>query len=374
MTIVSLVTLTLVTACAGTTGPAAAPSPCGLRLAYFGPLTGDSSNLGRNMREGALLAVEEHNDRGSGCPAGLAAFDSQGDPKQAPELAQRIVADPSIIGVVGPAFSGESRAALPLLDQGGVSVITPAATDPGLSVPAPSTFHRVLGSDAAQGPAAGRYIRGTLHARKVFVIDDGSRYGRGLAELVMAELGPLVVQSASIRPDPAGPGGVVDEVRSAGPDVVFFGGYYSQAGRLLRALRQAGVRATFVAGDAVKDEGFVRAAGTRDAEGAVLTCPCRPPDRDPQFTRHYQARFGHPPGTYSAEAYDAATVFLRGIEAGRTRRVDMERFVDGYSGTGVTTAVRFDRDGELAGASVAVWTYRVRAGRIVADIDPIPQH
>ena len=283
-----------------------------------------------------------------------------------------MVADSTIVGVVGPAFSGESQAADPILNQGGVSMITPAATEPSLSARGWSTFHRILGSDAAQGPAAGRYIAGVLQASKVFVIDDASPYGRGLAERVINSLGSLVVQSASAAPSLITFRGVVDEVRSAEPDVVFFGGYYSQAGRLLGELRAAGVSATFVSGDAVKDDGFIQAAGVRAADGAVLTCPCEPSEHDPAFAARYRARFGHEPGAYSAEAYDAAAVFLKGIDAGRTTRPRMEDFVDSYSGPGSTAWIRFTGNGELVDSSVTVWAYRVRGGQIVAEDHPIP--
>ncbi|WP_406312824.1 branched-chain amino acid ABC transporter substrate-binding protein [Streptosporangium sp. NBC_01639] len=360
--------------CGGTGALVPEPGRCGLRIAFFGPLTGESMNLGRNMHEGALLAVERHNAGNPACTVGLVAVDSQGDPKQAPELAQRVVADPTIVGVVGPAFSGESQAGNPILNQGGVSTITPAATEPRLSDREWSVFHRIMGSDAAQGPAAGSYIRETLRARKVFVIDDASPYGHGLSELVMKELGPLVVQSSSIQLNLVDFHGLAAEVESAAPDVVFFGGYYAQAGQLLRELRDAGVTATFVSGDAVKEDGFVRTAGAAAAEGAVLICPCRPPEKDPEFARQYRARFGHEPGTYSAEAYDAATVFLRGIDAGSTRRPDMEKFVDDYSGTGITTEIRFNDDGELVDPSVTVWAYRIHNGQIVADDKPIPRN
>ncbi|WP_274534616.1 branched-chain amino acid ABC transporter substrate-binding protein [Micromonospora sp. CB01531] len=358
--------------CTGTATTPPDPGRCGARIAFFGPLTGEAQNLGRNMNEGVLLAVEEHNAADPSCAVQLDDFDSQGDPKQAPELAQQIVADSAIVGVVGPAFSGESQAANPILSQGGVSIITPAATEPSLSTRGWSTFHRILGSDTAQGPAAGRYIRRTLQARKVFVIDDTSPYGRGLSDEVIKELGPLVVQSTSAQPNLIDLRGVVAEIASASPDVVFFGGYYHQAGRLLRELRAVGMSATFVSGDAVKDEEFLHIAGLAAAEGAVLTCPCQPPDKDPAFVQRYRTRFGHEPGTNSAEAYDAATVFLRGIDAGHTRRADLERFVDDYSGPGVSATVQFTATGELVDTSVAVWAYRVDGGRIVADHSPIP--
>jgi len=72
-------------------------------------------------------------------------------------------------------------------------------------------------------------------------------------------------------------------------------------------------------------------------------------------------------GTNSAEAYDAASVFLHGIEAGRLRRTEMLEFVSAYSEPGVTTRIQFTATGELVDSSVTVWAYRVRNGSIVAD-------
>jgi len=347
-------------------------SRCAARIAVFGPLSGTSANLGRNQSQGVRLAVEQYNAAHQSCTVDLVEFDSQGDPKQAPALAQQLVADPRILGVVGPAFSGESQAADPLLEQGGVVTITPSATQTSLSAQGWRTFHRILGNDAAQGPAAGRYIEKVLHAAKVFVIDDASAYGRGLAEQVVEGLGTRVVQSATVLPRQTDFLGVATQVRSTGADTVFYGGYYDEAGALLRQIRRAGVTATFVAGDGTKDEGFLRQAGAAAAEGAVITCACRPPETaSGRFGVEYQARFGQPPGTNSAESYDAATVLLTGIRAGHTSRAALLRYVSDYTGTGVTGAIAFTSTGELIDSAVTVWAYRVRAGAIVAD-QPIP--
>src|SRR6185436_5920922 len=95
-----------------------------------------------------------------------------------------VVQDAAIIGVVGPAFSGELQAAAPILDQGGVTVISASATAPSLSTHGWATFHRIVGNDAVQGPAAGRLLKDVLRAQKVFVIDDASPYGSALADQV----------------------------------------------------------------------------------------------------------------------------------------------------------------------------------------------
>ncbi len=80
-------------------------------IAFVGPLTGDNANLGINIRNGAKVAVQEAN-RGSGPRIELKEFDTQGDPAQATTLKERFINDQSIIGLVGPTFSGETRAVM----------------------------------------------------------------------------------------------------------------------------------------------------------------------------------------------------------------------------------------------------------------------
>ena len=341
---------------------------CAARIAVFGPLSGSSANLGLNIKQGVDLAVAQANADAPDCPITAVDVDSQADPKQAPALAQDVVADSRMLGVVGPSFSGESQAADPLLNQGGVPTITPSATEAALSTSGWRVFHRVLGNDAEQGPAAGRYIEDVLRSRKVFVVDDTQAYGHGLATEVMAVLGVRVVQNTTVLPGQTDFSALVASIRSADPDAVFYGGYYDEAGILLRQMRAAGITARFVAGDGVKDEGFLSRAGNAAAEGAVISCPCRPPETaGDQFLAQYSAMFGRAPGTYSAEAYDAATVFVRGIRAGRLSRKAMAAYVDAYDAPGITAQIRFTSTGELVNSSVTVWAYRVRDGVIVAD-------
>jgi branched-chain amino acid transport system substrate-binding protein len=341
--------------------------PCHAKIAYLGPLSGLSADLGLYIHEGAQLAIEQYNAKHPGCTVRLADYDSQGDQKQAPTRAQEIVADRQIVGVIGPTFSGESESADPLLNQGGVATITSSATETQLGSRGWPVFHRIIGNDSFQGLAAGRYIEDVLHARKVFVVDDTEAYGHGLATEVEAVLGDRVVQSATVLPAQADFGTVVGQIRATGADVFFFGGYYIQAGALLRQARRAGVTATFVSGDASKDEGFLNEAGPALAEGTVLTCACRPPEGSGErFADRYLVRFGRPPGTYSAEAYDAATIFLSGIAAGRLSRPAMQAYVSAYQGTGVTGPIRFTANGELENSLVKVWAYRVHDGAIAA--------
>ena len=355
-------------ACGGTTGGSANTAgggkACDLKIGFFGALTGDAANLGINIKNGAELAVNQYNEKNADCKVSLVTFDSQGDPSVAPGLAQKAVTDKKLVGIVGPAFSGESKAADPIFDKAGLNIITASATNPALSTNGWKTFHRILGNDATQGPAAAKYIKDVLKADKAFVIDDSSEYGKGLADIVRKDLGGQVAGNDAIQQKQTDFSGTVTKVVASKAPAVFYGGYYAEAALLVKQLRSAGYKGTFVAADGVKDDGFIKAAGSA-AEGAIVTCPCLPPDKAGEFAAAYKKAYNSDPATYSAEAYDAANVFLAAIKAGKTSSEDMNAFIGSYDEKGVTKQVKFDDKGEPA--EVSVWAYKVEGGKIVPD-------
>ena len=63
-------------------------------------------------------------------------MDSQGDAGQATSLATKLISDKTVLGVVGPGFSGETEATGPAFSQAGLVTVSPSATDPSLSTTA----------------------------------------------------------------------------------------------------------------------------------------------------------------------------------------------------------------------------------------------
>ncbi|RBY79442.1 branched-chain amino acid ABC transporter substrate-binding protein [Blastococcus sp. TF02-09] len=333
-------------------------------IGYFGALTGAAANLGINIRNGVELAVNQFNDENADCQVGLEEYDSAGDPNQATGLATQAIGDETVIGIVGPAFSGESDTAGPIFAEGGLPTITASATNPDLASNGWDTFHRILGNDDSQGPAAASYIQDVLQSQSVFVVDDASAYGAGLATIVEEDLGDAVVGTDTIQTGQTDFSATVTAIRDSGAEAVFFGGYYAEAGLLVQQMRGGGVDATFVVADGVKDPGFIEAAGDA-AEGTIITCPCLPPEESQEFFDAYQAAYDTAPATYSAEAYDAANVFLEGILDGNTDRESLLEWVNDYDGEQTTKTVKFDEDGEVE--NITVWAYKVENGEIVAD-------
>lgn len=343
----------------GSTGGAAA---CDLKIGMFGALTGPNANLGIYIQNGVNLALDKYNAAHPDCKVTLANYDSQGDPTQAPGLAKKAIDDKKVVGIVGPAFSGESKAGDPLFNEAGLVTITPSATNPKLAENGWKTFFRVLGNDATQGPAAAKYINDVLKAKQVFVIDDASEYGKGLADIVRKDCVNICKGNDTIQQKQTDFSATVTKVKASAADAVFFGGYSPEAAPLVKQLRDAGWKGTFVVADGVKDQSYIDNAKTA-AEGTIITCPCVPPDVAPDFQKDYKAKFNEDPNTYSGEGFDAATILLDGIAAGKTRE-SMVEFVKSYDKAGVTKQLQFDEKGEPK--HVKVFAYKVEGGKIVS--------
>lgn len=335
-----------------------AKAACDLEIGYMGPLTGDYANLGLNMVGGVKLALDEYNKAHSDCQVTLKEFDSQGDPEKATPLATSIVQDAKLIGLVGPSFSGETEATGPTFAEAGLVTVSPSATNPNLSSNGWDTFHRVLGNDATQAPAAAKFITG-LGATKVFVVDDASEYGKGLADGVRDALGDAVVANDTVQQKQTDFSATVTKVKSSAATALFYGGYYPEAGLLAKQLKNAGWDGTFVSGDGALDPGFVEAAGDA-GNGAYLTCPCAP--NPEQFSADFKALNNADPGTYSAEAYDSANVLLSGIADGADTRQALLDWVNGFDADALTKHIKFDETGEIA--EVTVYAYKVDGGAI----------
>lgn len=346
-------------------------------IAYVGPLTGDAANLGINIRDGAKTAIEEYNKKSDAkYKVTLKEFDTQGDPAQATTVKDRYINDTSIIGIIGPAFSGETKAVIPALQEAGLVMISASATNKDLPtiVPNATVFHRAIADDTFQGQGIGDYIVDKLSGKAIVVIDDNSEYGKGLADdttKAITAKGGKVAKRVTLDPKAADFSAAVNDAKSANPDVVMYAGYYQEAGRLKKQLTDAGVKATFISGDGSLDPGFVSSAGNAAAEGALLSCPCNLANdastgKLGDFYKSYKAVTGKDPGTYSPEAYDVANIYIKGMEAGNTTRAKMLSFVENDLGSydGISKTIEFQDNGNIK--TPTLFVFEVKSGKIVA--------
>jgi branched-chain amino acid transport system substrate-binding protein len=338
---------------------------CDLKIGFFGALSGENAGLAVPMKNGALLALDKYNAAHADCKVSLVDFDSQGNPDKAAALATGAVNDAKMVAMIGPAFSGESEVANPIFDQAGLPAITPSATRPSLSGHGWKIFHRGVGNDFSQGPAAARYIKDVAHATKVVVIDDQSAYGAGLADAAKTVLGTLVVATDKVNTGDKKFDGAVSKVKSNSADAVFYGGYTAEAAPFLKQLRAAGWHGLFVGGDGINDSNFLSSAGKADSEGTIATCPCAPAtSAKGTFVTDYKAKYGQDPAVYSDVSFDLMNVFLEGIAGGKVTRNDLQAWVTSYNKVGAATGVtyKWEANGELDPSQVVVYAFEATNG------------
>ncbi|WP_322751662.1 MULTISPECIES: branched-chain amino acid ABC transporter substrate-binding protein [unclassified Frankia] len=338
-------------------------------IGFQGPLSGDSQQLGINAINGVRTAVDRANVSGQlPFTVRLVEADDQGTPEQGPTAAQKLIDNPDVIAVVGPMFSGATKASEPLYSQAKLLSVSPSATNPKLTSLGFGTFFRVIAPDTVQGAAAADYVAKALKAKKVFSLDDKSEYGTGLSTVLEKE---LAAQGVNVTHDGINPTkdytSEATKIISEQPDVMFYSGYYPEFSLLTKALRAKGFTGAVMSGDGSNDDQFVAQAGAASAESAYLTCPCGDANSDPKaagFVADFKrVNNGTRPGTYSGEAYDATNAIigvLRKLGPGASREAVAQVF-SSVDFEGVTKRVVFQPDGEIVGSTVYV--YQVRGGK-----------
>jgi branched-chain amino acid transport system substrate-binding protein len=332
---------------------------CGGKIAIFGAFTGPNAGLVIPSLNAAKMAVKQHNAANANCQVTMQEFDTTGAPEQATPIANQVAQDQSFTSVIGGHFTGESKATMPIYEAAGLVMVSPSATATELTTAKAKSFYRVVGNDAAQGAAAVNYIKNVFKAQKVFVIDDGSPYGLGIADEIKKGMGAAVAGTDKVQKDQTNFDATISKIKSAAPDVIAYGGYTNEAAPLLKQARAGGVTAKFLGFDGLYDPGFPKGAGDA-ANGAIVTCPCLPAaEAGGTFSADFQKEYGTAPGSYGAEGYDAATILLEGYKSGKKTRAELLEFVKAYDKQGVSKYLKFDENGDVDKSKVVVWSYVV---------------
>ena len=356
--------------CSSTTSPTTGPSSAAsYKIAFEGPITGDSASDGAYQRAGIELALADYKAKYPSGPTVTVAYeDSQGDPTVATPIATKVAADATILGLVGPSYSGESKATAPAYTEAGLVTVSPSATNDTLTSNGWTSFHRIVAADQYQAQAAVNLLTKTDASTQVFVIDDSSDYGKGLGGNIVKDLGSSLVGQDEIDGSATGStdySTTVTKVKSSGATSVYFAGYGKQAGLLVKQLKDGGYTGVFATGDGSYAKELIDNGGSA-AEGVQLTFPGGAPSADfaTKWNALTDAEGGDKGqlGAYSEEAYDAATILLTGIGEGKTTRADLLAFVNSYDADGLTKHIKFAANGDLDSADLVYQELTVTSG------------
>lgn len=246
-------------------------------IGVAGPHTGPYAAFGEQLWKGAEKAAADLNKAGgiNGEPIKLIKADDACEPKQAVAVANRLVDSDGADFVIGHFCSSSSIPASRIYDDAGIVMITPASTNPKLTEQGFPSVFRICGRDDQQGHVAADFMTGELKAKKIAMIHDKDTYGQGLVDATRDRLHQLGVKEVMYEGLTRGEkdfNALVTKIRSTGADAVYFGGLHSEAGPLLRQMREQGVQASFISGDGIVSDDFLKTAGGAEfVNGALMT-------------------------------------------------------------------------------------------------------
>ncbi len=341
------------------------------KIGFEGPLSGANAQLGINEEYGAEIAVQQANaDSSLGFKVQLVKSDDEGDPAKSPAAATQLVQDPTILGVVGPSFSGATLAVGKIYSAADLAFVTPSASNATLQTQGFSTFHRVIPNDNVEGQQGADWL--ARHGVKnLFVLQDLSPYGKGVGDTVAKEAkakGIKVTEQGLDGGTTKNYGPIAQTIASSGADALFYAGYDAQAALLAKALGSAGFKGLTVGGNGIKSSVFTKGAGSA-GNGWYMTCGCQDATVAPAskaFAAAYQAKYKTPPSTYSPEAYDATNLIIQALKTAgpNPTRATVESAIKDITFKGITATIKFQADGDLESTGQVVNLYRQTAGTI----------
>ena len=343
-----------------------------VKIGHVAPLTGGSAHQGKDNENGARLAIEEINAKGlviGGQKVTLALDpqDDAGDPRQATQVAQKLV-DDKVVAVVGHETSGTSIPASKIYSDAGIVQISPSATNPKYTLQGFKTAFRVMANDVQQGSVIGKEAVSTLGAKKIAIIDDKTAYGAGLAEeteKAAKAAGATIVAHEFTNDKATDFKAILTKIKAKSPDLIMYGGMDAQGGPMVKQMKELGIKAKFIAGDGVCSAEWPKLAGGA-AEGQYCTQAGVPPDKmanAKDFVTRFTAKYG-PIQVYAPYSYDAAMTLIAAMQ--KANSTDPAKYLPELSKIsydGITAKVEFDEHGDTKNGAITLYT--VKDGALV---------
>jgi branched-chain amino acid transport system substrate-binding protein len=291
-------------------------------VGLVGPMTGHQAVFGRQMRNGADLAISDITAAGGllGHRIKLEVLDDACDPQLAKTVAQNLTSMKAQV-VIGHFCSSSSMVASDVYAESNTLQITPSSTNPNITDRGLWNVFRICGRDDKQGSIAASYVAKTFRDRSIAIVHDQSLYGSGLAEEMKKALNTAGVREKlydTYAPSENDFTALVTKFKRNGIELVYVGGYHRDIGSLLRQMREQGIRAQLMAGDSLADKEFAAIAGPA-IDGALFTFG--PDPRKNPSAAAILARFrakGIDPDGYTLYVYAALQLWAAAVINGGT--------------------------------------------------------
>jgi branched-chain amino acid transport system substrate-binding protein len=337
-----------------------------LKIAIAGPITGSDAAIGEQMRRGGMQAVQDINAHGGllGKKLTLTIGDDACDPKQAVAVANKFAVS-GVAFVAGHYCSSTSIPASAVYADAGILEISPASTNPAYTddpfKKGWNNVFRVCGRDDVQGKVAGDYIADHFKGKAVAIIDDKTTYGAGLANETRKALkahGVNAVINESINQGDKDFSALVSRMKQANIAAIYFGGYYTEAGLIVRQSRDQGLKAPLIGGDALVTTEFWTITG-KAGEGTLMTFS--PDPRKVAAAQPIVAEFkkqNYDPEGYTLYTYASVQIYAQAVAQAKSTDIDkVSKVMHSAQFDTVLGKVGFDEKGDIKGPGYVMFEW-----------------
>lgn len=348
-----------------------------VHIAYLFVTSGDNSTLGLDTKYGGELAVDDAGGKVLGHDIKFDGQDSQCGPEGGQTAGTKIAADNTVVAVIGTNCSSAARAAIPIVvEQAGLSMISPSNTAPDLTDPAKHVagYFRTAHNDKVQGAVAAQFVIDQLKLKNVATIHDGSIYAQGLAGVfadTIKKMGGTVTAEEAVNVGDKDMKPVLTRVAATKPDLIYYPIFVAEGGAICNQIRDvAGLEKTVMMGaDGIFSPDFLKACGN-NAAGMFWSSPnfsafgSGYQDLVAKYLKKYNV-----PGTlapFHAHSYDAMNMILQALQkpgvvtkdADGTLHVGKQALRDALAATdmqGITGHIVCDPNGDCADPKIAIY-------------------
>jgi branched-chain amino acid transport system substrate-binding protein len=356
--------------------PAASTEPITLALIY--PMTGDNAQFGEIEVRAHKYVIDEINAKGgiNGRKVAYEVFDDRGDPKEAANIAQKIVGDPKFVAGFGHFRSVCTLAAAPIYDEGKFILLTDSVNGKITGI-SPWMFRYSITDTEAGKQLAWAALKNHPEWKKAAILYTQSDFGVGLKDVISAELKNLSVelvatesyfegQSKDYTPQ-------LTKIKTTNPDVIFLLGYYAEAAPIAQQAKQLGMNQTFWGPDALNNQGLIDLGG-KDAESVYATAYFFENMTYPgvaETVKDFKAKTGKDLDGFGAISLDATKLLLQGVAEVGTDKEKLREWVATHKGfIGISGPIEFDSKNDNMRRIVVV---KPENGKFVLAKESVPE-
>lgn len=329
--LVALMCLALVVGCSAAPAAPAAKAPDKIKIGGNFELTGGVAEFGKKGEQGAKLAVKEINAAGGvlGKQIEFIVADNKSEAGESTAATTKLVTQDKVVGIVGPMTSGNTLAAIDILADNKVPLVTPTGTNTKVTVSESGKLNpwmfRACFIDPFQGEVVANYVLGNLKAKSAaMIVDQKGDYAKGLADsfkkTMEAAGGQIVATEQYVADQDKDFRTILTNIKAKNPGVIFVPGYYGEVGLIIKQARELGITVPVLGGDGWGAGDIVGVAGKEAMNNTFYSDHVAADDPAlADFTAAYKKEYNQEPDSFAVLGYDSMKMLVAAIaKAGST--------------------------------------------------------